>query len=95
MKPTLEDLRLVDRVRKAISRGPLFWYVPSEIIAEFNAEDRAEGKFVGYSDASITARCRDLRKPEFGGFTVNQRRRAGSRAHEYQLELPAEQVKAA
>lgn len=83
---TLDQLRLVDRVRKVISRGPLFWYIPAEIIAELKEEDyRLTGKMKGYSDSGITARCRDLRKPGFGGFTVNSRKRSGSKAFEYQL----------
>lgn len=84
-----EQIRLIDRVRKVISRGPLFWFTPQEIIREiyFDCEEM-------FSDSSITARCRDLRKPKFGGYTVNQRPRAGCRAHEYQL-IEAEQVKAA
>lgn len=86
---SLEQLRLVDRVRKVISQGPLFWFTPQEIIRELLAED---GEM--RSDSCVTARCRDLRKPEFGGYTVNQRRRAGSRAHEYQL-VEVEQAKAA
>lgn len=74
------EARLVERVRKVISRGPLFWYIPAEIIRELYYED---GEM--RSDSCITARIRDLRKPEFGGFTVNSRKRSGSRAWEYQL----------
>lgn len=89
--PTLDDLRLVDRVRKVISRGPLFWVTPQEIIREILLET---GEM--FSDSCISARIRDLRKPEFGGFTVNSRPRKGSRAWEYQLvELPAERQEAA
>jgi len=86
---TLDQLRLVDRIRKVISRGPLFWFTPQEIIRELLAE---YGELV--SDSSVTARCRDLRKPEFGSFTVNSRKRSGSRAWEYQL-VEVEQSKAA
>jgi len=32
----------------------------------------------GYPQASISARVRDLRKPKFGGFNVQRRRRVGS-----------------
>ena len=89
--PTLDEVRLVDRVRKVISRGPLFWFTPYEIIQELLAE---YGEL--YSDASITARLRDLRKIAYGNHTVNKQPRSGSRAFEYQLvELPAERQEAA
>lgn len=71
---------LVSRVRKVIGQGPLFWFTPAEVIRQLKSED---GEM--RSDSCITARIRDLRKPEFGGFTVNSRKRSGSRAWEYQL----------
>ncbi len=40
----------------------------------------------GYPQASISARIRDLRKPKFGGFNVQRRRRVGSRGtFEYRI----------
>lgn len=87
---TLEDIRLIDRVHKIIARcAPMFWHSPQEIIHEINF---VTGEL--YSDSCISARIRDLRKPEFGGHTVNARKRSGSRAWEYQL-IKVEQVKAA
>ena len=39
-----------------------------------------------YSDSTITARIRDLRKPQYGGHTVTKRLRNGSsRTREYKL----------
>jgi len=38
-----------------------------------------------YSDSSITARIRDLRKQAHGGHTVEVRRRPGRRSCEYRL----------
>jgi hypothetical protein len=38
-----------------------------------------------HSDSSITARIRDLRKPEYGGHVIEKRIREGSRAYEYRL----------
>jgi hypothetical protein len=40
------------------------------------------------SEASISARLRDLRKPKFGGYLVHRRRRGEATAgvHEYRLE---------
>lgn len=46
-------------------------------------------------EASISARLRDLRKEDFGGFVVNRRRRkAGSGLWEYQLQPPGTPAKA-
>jgi hypothetical protein len=41
------------------------------------------------TEASISARLRDLRKPKFGGYTVNRRRRGDAKKgiHEYQLKI--------
>ena len=40
-------------------------------------------------EASVSARLRDLRKPEFGGFNVERRRRgtASRGLHEYRIEV--------
>lgn len=41
-------------------------------------------------EASVSARLRDLRRPELGGYTINGRRRAGKGGlWEYQMQLPA------
>lgn len=40
----------------------------------------------GGSDASVSARLRDFRKPRFGGHKVDRRRRAGG-LFEYRLEI--------
>ncbi len=52
----------------------------------------------GGSEAGISARLRDLRKPHFGGFTVHHRRRSGANGcWEYRLAtglLRREQVEA-
>ncbi len=40
---------------------------------------------VRISDSSCTARLRDLRKPEYGGYVIEKRKRAGSNAYEYRL----------
>ena len=41
-------------------------------------------RFTNDSEASISARLRDLRKPKFGGLTVNRRRRTQGQ-YEYQV----------
>ena len=47
----------------------------------------------GAPEASVSARLRDLRKPKFGGFTVNRRRRGDPKAGlwEYQVLPPQAQ----
>jgi len=85
---SLDHLRLVDRVRKVISRGPLFWFTPQEVIRELYAEDGTMA-----SDACITSRFRDLRKKAYGGYTVSSRPRSGCTAWEYQLvEIAAQKA---
>ena len=59
----------------------LVYYVMSDGVWRTPAEiERA----VGASWASIGARLRDLRKPKFGGYTV-ERRRCGRGLFEYRL----------
>lgn len=41
---------------------------------------------LGFPEASVSARCRDLRKPRFGGFTVN-RKRISRGLFAYQLQV--------
>ena len=61
-----------------------------EIVRSFMADGRwhtlpAIAKATGVrAEASISARLRDLRKPKFGGYTV-ERRRAEHRLFEYRL----------
>jgi hypothetical protein len=42
------------------------------------------------SDSTITARIRDMSKPQFGGHTVVKHARPGSKAYEYSLQLDAQ-----
>ena len=42
----------------------------------------------GDPEASVSARLRDLRKPKFGGFTVERRRHATSGTFQYRLLPP-------
>lgn len=78
--PRLDGARLrgmLDQVRNVMADGR--WRTVAEIRTA-----------VGGSDASITARLRDLRKQRFGGFTVDRRRRGGLASaelgvHEYRV----------
>ena len=48
---------------------------------------------LGYPQASISARIRDLRKEKFGGYEVERRRRtAKSGTWEYRIVLPVGQL---
>ncbi len=44
----------------------------------------------GASESGISARIRDLRKPEFGGYTIDRQRRGDPKRglHEYRLRSP-------
>ena len=47
-------------------------------------------RVVGGSEASVSARLRDLRKPRFGAWTVGRRRVAALGLWEYRLESSGE-----
>lgn len=75
MRPEAETL--LGRVASLLATGG--WWTLAELAAELDATwgHRA-------SDASISARLRDLRKPEHGAWTVERRRRAGIDAVVYE-----------
>lgn len=56
------------------------WRLPSEICRKLRPQ-------LGYKpgEAAVTARLRDLRKPQFGSYQVKCRRRESSRAYEYAI----------
>jgi hypothetical protein len=56
------------------------WIMPREICDKLRYSWQLRA-----SDSSVTARLRDLRKDQFGGHTIELRKRAGSRAYEYRL----------
>lgn len=66
------------RVLGVLERGS--WYTLAEIAAHTGDS----------SQAAISARLRDLRKPKFGGFTVERRRRGEPRngLWEYHMKKP-------
>lgn len=43
---------------------------------------------LGYPQASISAQLRHLRKPKFGGYCVDKRRREAAGLWEYRVEVP-------
>ncbi len=56
------------------------WYMPWELCMLIRER---YGMLV--SDASVTARLRDLRKSKYGSHTIEKRIREGSRAYEYRV----------
>lgn len=57
------------------------WFTPFELSQKL--------RFVGdicISDSNLTARLREMRRPEFGGHNIVSRPRAGSTAWEYKLQ---------
>ena len=76
--PKMDCARLttqLDRVREAMQDGVY------RTLAELSA-------LTPGSEASLSARLRDLRKPRFGGHAVHRRRRVGQHGtHEYRLVL--------
>jgi hypothetical protein len=71
--------RQLAKVLEVLSDGQ--WHTPAELEA-----------LTGYGWASISARCRDLRKVRHGGHEVQRRRRepAGAGVWEYRLVVNAE-----
>ena len=63
------------------------WWSPYEVQREIVA---GGGDF--YSDATVTAKLRDLRKAAHGGHRVDKRRRERGRGFEYRLVRGAEQL---
>ena len=70
---------LNDMVRVLLSAGQ--WLTPWEM-----CEEIWRTKGIRVSDATITSRARDLRKPQYGSHNISIRKRTGSRAYEYHLE---------
>jgi predicted transcriptional regulator len=70
------DFDRLNRQMKAVYRvmADQNWHTLDEI-------ERA----TGHPQASVSARLRDLRKPKFGGFTVEKRRGGAGGTWEYRL----------
>jgi hypothetical protein len=57
------------------------WLTPYQLQAQVEARTGT-----WHSDASISARLRELRREEYGHHVIIKRKRAGSRSYEYRLE---------
>jgi hypothetical protein len=66
-------------IAELLSRG--LWYTPEEITGYLQIAHR---KLI--SGAACTARLRDMKKPQHGGYNVKSRPRKGSTAWEYRIE---------
>lgn len=66
-------VRGVDRVRYVMQQGGwwTYWELQQKIWINWGRQ---------YSEACLSARIRDLRKPEHGGHTIPRRKRAGTDA---------------
>lgn len=75
-----------DKLRLDKQAGLVWLYMSTH---EWVTSEEVKGA-VGYRhDSSITARFRDFRKPDFGGYIVD-RRYVGGGVHEYRLRSPEE-----
>jgi hypothetical protein len=73
-------------VREHMSRGE--WVTPYSVQSSIRVK---YGRQV--SDSAITARIRELRRPEYGGHTVESRPVGGdSKAHEYRMKVEPAQM---
>lgn len=75
---TDQDVKRLDLQHKSIRDLMLDgqWRTFREIAEELNPH---------WSEASISAQLRHLRKPKFGGYQVNRRKRTNSGLNEYQV----------
>lgn len=72
----MPELNVREAIKDLLSNG--HWYTANEIVGYLLITHK---KLL--ADAAITARIRDLRKPQFGGHKVPSRPRQGSTAWEY------------
>lgn len=77
-EPELDEKRLTTqlaRVKEYMLTG--YWTTLAEMAT-----------YAGGSEAGCSARLRDLRKQQNGGFIIERRRRGHGGLHEYRLRLP-------
>jgi hypothetical protein len=79
-RATVDIGTLNGKVLNLLRRDKYQWWVPWELCEKLHRE---EGTRI--SDSCVTARLRDLRKPQYGLHNIEKRRREGSQAYEYHL----------
>jgi hypothetical protein len=72
-------LTQMERVKAALSTHQ--WYTLAEIEA-----------YTGYPQASISAQMRHLRKPKFGAYTIEKRRRTSGHGGTWEYRLTPREV---
>ncbi len=75
--------RVLHYLRKG--RGLNRWYTAWEL-QKMMTEGFGIGERMIFSESTITARIRDLRKNDYGSYTVRSRKRTGASSWEYQLQ---------
>ena len=73
-EPALSSQR--NRIKHWLLPNDHLWFTLAELSVQ-----------LGYPEASISAQLRHLRKPQFGGYLINKRRRKNQRAWEYNLRI--------
>ena len=77
-QPRAPGLNLTGAVYNVMCDGE--WWTP------YGIQTRIERTGMGWhSDASITARIRDLRKQAYGGHVIEKRMRLGTKSYEYRM----------
>jgi hypothetical protein len=77
-QPKTPNLNLVGLVYNTVCDGE--WWTPFEIMRTLQMNHNE-----WHSDSTVTARLRDLRKPQYGGYVIEKRLRIGSKAYEYRI----------
>lgn len=74
-----KQMTMTDAVRAIMLQSE--WVTPYQL-------QRAIEQMTGtwHSDSAVTARLRELRRPEFGGYLIERRKRENARSFEYRLE---------
>jgi len=62
------------------------WYMPHELVRFISSRWN-----ILVSDATVTAKLRDLRKSKYGAHAIEKRQREGSKAYEYRMENAGQQ----
>lgn len=79
-RSTVDIDTLNGKVLKLLRRDKNQWWAPWILCEQLWVEEH-----IRVSDSTVSARLRDLRKPQYGYHNIEKRRREGSRAYEYHL----------
>lgn len=79
-RATVDIKTLNGKVLNLLRRDKNQWWAPWILCEQLWVEEH-----IRVSDSTVSARLRDLRKPQYGYHNIEKRRREGSRAYEYHL----------